>query len=86
MSNSSLSLEDKKRKILKSLCRLEASGLLRPPHSHQQILQMIAQVTNHQQTGSEAVCRPWFQTFFSLHRTSANGVCSASAGGRSFRS
>lgn len=52
LGNSSLSLEEKKRKILKSLSRLEASGLLQAPHSHNQILHMIAKVTNQPQTGS----------------------------------
>eukprot|EP00066_Takifugu_rubripes_P014258 XP_011603524.1 PREDICTED: ras GTPase-activating-like protein IQGAP3 [Takifugu rubripes] len=42
IANSSLSLEEKKRKILKSLCRLEALGALKPPHSENQILHMIA--------------------------------------------
>ncbi|TNN02041.1 hypothetical protein fugu_009528 [Takifugu bimaculatus] len=42
IANSSLSLEEKKRKILKSLCRLEALGVLKPPHSENQILHMIA--------------------------------------------
>lgn len=50
IANSSLSLEEKKRKILKSLCRLEASGVLKPPHSENQILHMIAKVTDHMQT------------------------------------
>lgn len=51
LSNSSLSLEEKKKKIVKSVSRLEASGLLEAPHSHSQILHMIAQVTNHRQAG-----------------------------------
>lgn len=55
IANSSLSLEEKKRKILKSLCRLEVLGVLKPPHSENQILQMIAKVTDHQQTGNKAV-------------------------------
>lgn len=54
IANSSLSLEEKKRKILKSLCRLEASGVLESPHSENQILHMIAKVTDHVQTGDEA--------------------------------
>lgn len=51
LGNSSLSLEEKKRKILKSVSRLEASGLLEAPHSHAQILHMIAKVSSHTQTG-----------------------------------
>lgn len=55
IANSSLSLEEKKRKILKSLCRLEALAVLKPPRSENQILQMIAKVTDHKQTGNEAM-------------------------------
>lgn len=51
LGNSRLSLEEKKRKIVKSVSRLEASGLLQAPDSHQQILHMIAKVTNRRQTG-----------------------------------
>lgn len=47
LSNSSLSLEEKKRKILKSLSRLEALGVLEAPHSHAQILHLIAKVSDH---------------------------------------
>ncbi|XP_038137117.1 ras GTPase-activating-like protein IQGAP3 [Cyprinodon tularosa] len=42
VANGNLSLEEKKRKILRSLCRLEALGVLRPPRAENQILQMIA--------------------------------------------
>ncbi|MEQ2202183.1 hypothetical protein XENOCAPTIV_026425 [Xenoophorus captivus] len=45
VANGNLSLEEKKRKILRSLCRLEALGVLRPPQADNQILQMITQVT-----------------------------------------
>lgn len=85
LSNSSLSLEEKKKKILKNVSRLEASGLLQAPHSHTHILHLIAKVTNHTQTGrgqppSQVLMKP-----SGHHRTSASGECSASAGGRSFR-
>lgn len=59
ITNSNLSLEEKKRKILKSICRLEALGVLKPPHSENQILHMIAKVTNHIQTGNEALFVGW---------------------------
>ncbi|XP_013856323.1 ras GTPase-activating-like protein IQGAP1 [Austrofundulus limnaeus] len=42
VANSNLSLLEKKRKILRSLHRLEGLGVLRPPQTHNQILQMIA--------------------------------------------
>ncbi|XP_067365190.1 ras GTPase-activating-like protein IQGAP3 isoform X2 [Channa argus] len=42
VANSNLTLEDKKRKILRSLRRLEGLGVLRAPESENQILQMIA--------------------------------------------
>ncbi|KAM4736638.1 ras GTPase-activating-like protein IQGAP3 isoform 2-T2 [Anableps anableps] len=42
VANGNLSLEEKKRKILRSLCRLEALGVLRPPRAEEKILQMIA--------------------------------------------
>lgn len=45
VANGNLSLEEKKRKILRSLHRLEGLGILRPPQSENQILQMIAKVT-----------------------------------------
>ncbi|XP_030605093.1 ras GTPase-activating-like protein IQGAP3 [Archocentrus centrarchus] len=42
VANGNLSLEEKKRKILRSLHRLEGLGILKPPQSENQILQMIA--------------------------------------------
>ncbi|XP_070691114.1 ras GTPase-activating-like protein IQGAP3 isoform X2 [Pempheris klunzingeri] len=42
VANGNLSLEEKKRKILRSLRRLEGLGVLRPPQTENQILQMIA--------------------------------------------
>ncbi|XP_039973636.1 ras GTPase-activating-like protein IQGAP3 isoform X2 [Xiphias gladius] len=42
VANSNLSLEEKKRKILRSLRRLEGLGVLRSPQTENQILQMIA--------------------------------------------
>lgn len=41
-ADSSLSLEEKKRKILRCLRRLETLGVLRPSQTHSQILHMIA--------------------------------------------
>lgn len=46
-ANANLSLEEKKRKILRCLRRLEGLGVLKPPQTESQILQMIAKVTNH---------------------------------------
>ncbi|XP_042339441.1 ras GTPase-activating-like protein IQGAP1, partial [Plectropomus leopardus] len=42
VANGNLSLEEKKRKILRCLRRLEGLGVLRPPQTENQILQMIA--------------------------------------------
>ncbi|XP_037640441.1 ras GTPase-activating-like protein IQGAP3 isoform X2 [Sebastes umbrosus] len=42
VANGNLSLEEKKRKILRSLRRLEGLGVLKPPQTENQILQMIA--------------------------------------------
>uniref|UniRef100_A0A4W6DI53 IQ motif containing GTPase activating protein 3 n=1 Tax=Lates calcarifer TaxID=8187 RepID=A0A4W6DI53_LATCA len=42
VANGNLSLEEKKRKILRSLRRLEGLGVLRPPQPENQILQLIA--------------------------------------------
>ncbi|XP_029282884.1 ras GTPase-activating-like protein IQGAP3 [Cottoperca gobio] len=42
VANGNLSLEEKKRKILRSLRRLEGLAVLKPPHADNQILQMIA--------------------------------------------
>ncbi|XP_010751537.2 ras GTPase-activating-like protein IQGAP3 isoform X2 [Larimichthys crocea] len=42
VANGNLSLEEKKRKILRSLRRLEGLGVLVPPQTENQILQMIA--------------------------------------------
>lgn len=86
LSNSSLSLEEKKRKIVKSLSRLEASGVLTAPHSHNQILHMIAQVTNPRRQEVARAAALVLMTSSELYRTSASGGCSVSAGGRSFRS
>lgn len=55
VANSNLSLEEKKRKILRSLRRLEGLGVLKPPDAENQILQMIAKVTNHKQTSKQEV-------------------------------
>ncbi|XP_041843644.1 ras GTPase-activating-like protein IQGAP3 isoform X2 [Melanotaenia boesemani] len=42
VANGNLSLEEKKRKVLRSLRRLEALEVLRPPQTENQILQMIS--------------------------------------------
>ncbi|KAM6910752.1 ras GTPase-activating-like protein IQGAP3 [Xenentodon cancila] len=42
VANSKLNLEEKKRKVLRCLRRLEALGVLRPPGTEDQVLQMIA--------------------------------------------
>uniref|UniRef100_A0A7N8X0J7 IQ motif containing GTPase activating protein 3 n=1 Tax=Mastacembelus armatus TaxID=205130 RepID=A0A7N8X0J7_9TELE len=60
VANGNLSLEEKKRKILRSLRRLEGLGVLRPPHPENQILQMIAkdirqQRLHRQRRGSEVM-------------------------------
>ncbi|KAM9309518.1 ras GTPase-activating-like protein IQGAP3 [Pholidichthys leucotaenia] len=60
VANGNLSLEEKKRKIVRSLRRLEALGVLTPPRSHDQILQMIAkdirqQRVHRQRRGAELV-------------------------------
>uniref|UniRef100_A0A8B9JXT3 IQ motif containing GTPase activating protein 3 n=1 Tax=Astyanax mexicanus TaxID=7994 RepID=A0A8B9JXT3_ASTMX len=48
IADSNLSLEEKKRKIQRSLRRLEALGVLTPPDSETQILQLIAKDIRHQ--------------------------------------
>lgn len=45
VANGNLSLEEKKRRILRCLRRLEGLGVLRPPKAEDQILRMIAKVT-----------------------------------------
>jgi len=47
VANGQLGLQEKKRKILRCLRRLEGLGVLRPAESSDQILQMIAKVTAH---------------------------------------
>lgn len=44
IADSNLTLEEKKRKIQRSLRRLEVLGVLTPPDSETQILQLIAKV------------------------------------------
>uniref|UniRef100_A0A673CMP7 IQ motif containing GTPase activating protein 3 n=1 Tax=Sphaeramia orbicularis TaxID=375764 RepID=A0A673CMP7_9TELE len=48
VADGNLRLEEKKRKIVRSLRRLEGMGVLRPPQSENQILQMIAKDIRHQ--------------------------------------
>ncbi|XP_007542790.1 ras GTPase-activating-like protein IQGAP3 isoform X1 [Poecilia formosa] len=52
VANGNLSLEEKKRKIVRSLRRLEALGVLRPPRAEEQVLQMVAKDIRQQR-----VCR-----------------------------
>ncbi|KAM8825687.1 ras GTPase-activating-like protein IQGAP3 [Synchiropus picturatus] len=60
VADGNLSLEEKKRKIIRSLRRLEALGVLQAPHSHTQILQMVVkdirqQRLRRQRRGAELV-------------------------------
>ncbi|XP_063054723.1 ras GTPase-activating-like protein IQGAP3 [Engraulis encrasicolus] len=48
VADGNLSLEEKKRKIHRSLRRLEVLGVLTPPNSENQILQLIAKDIRHQ--------------------------------------
>ncbi|XP_060777825.1 ras GTPase-activating-like protein IQGAP3 [Neoarius graeffei] len=48
IADSNLTLEEKKRKIQRSLRRLEALGVLTPPDSETRILQLIAKDIRHQ--------------------------------------
>ncbi|KAM6967424.1 ras GTPase-activating-like protein IQGAP3 [Aplochiton taeniatus] len=48
VADGNLSLEEKKRKIQRSLRRLESLGVLIPPNSETQILQLIAKDIRHQ--------------------------------------
>nr|XP_046254212.1 ras GTPase-activating-like protein IQGAP3 isoform X2 [Scatophagus argus]XP_046254213.1 ras GTPase-activating-like protein IQGAP3 isoform X2 [Scatophagus argus]XP_046254214.1 ras GTPase-activating-like protein IQGAP3 isoform X2 [Scatophagus argus] len=73
VANGNLSLEEKKRKILRSLRRLEGLGVLRPPQTESQILQMIAkdirqQRLHRQRRGAEL--QKLRQTLSSLHTKS----------------
>ncbi|KAM9352702.1 ras GTPase-activating-like protein IQGAP3 [Symphorus nematophorus] len=74
VANGNLSLEEKKRKILRSLCRLEGLGVLRSPQSENQILQMIAkdirqQRLHRQRRGAEL--QKLHQTLSSLQAKSS---------------
>ncbi|KAK7158385.1 hypothetical protein R3I93_009561 [Phoxinus phoxinus] len=48
VSDGSLTLQEKKRKILRNLRRLEALGTLGPPDTHTHMLQLIAKDIRHQ--------------------------------------
>ncbi|XP_077086091.1 ras GTPase-activating-like protein IQGAP3 [Siphateles boraxobius] len=48
VSDGSLTLQEKKRKIQRNLRRLEALGTLRPPDTHTHMLQLIAKDIRHQ--------------------------------------
>ncbi|XP_034534751.1 ras GTPase-activating-like protein IQGAP3 [Notolabrus celidotus] len=74
VANGNLSLEEKKRKIVRSLRRLEALGVLRPPQTENQILTMIAkdirqQRLHRQRRGAEL--QKLHQTLGSLQEKSS---------------
>ncbi|XP_028984021.1 ras GTPase-activating-like protein IQGAP3 isoform X1 [Betta splendens] len=74
VANGNLGVEEKKRKILRSLRRLELLGVLRPPEIENQILQMIAkdirqQRLRRQRRGAEL--SKLRQTLSSLHEKSS---------------
>ncbi|XP_045901398.1 ras GTPase-activating-like protein IQGAP3 isoform X2 [Micropterus dolomieu] len=74
VANGNLRLEEKKRKILRSLRRLEGLGVLRPPQSENLILQMIAkdirqQRLHRQRRGAEL--QKLHQTLSSLQAKSS---------------
>ncbi|XP_070767372.1 ras GTPase-activating-like protein IQGAP3 [Enoplosus armatus] len=74
VANGNLRLEEKKRKILRSLRRLEGLGVLRPPQSENQILLMIAkdirqQRLHRQRRGAEL--KKLHQTLSSLQAKSS---------------
>ncbi|KAG5271265.1 hypothetical protein AALO_G00177810 [Alosa alosa] len=70
VADGNLSLEEKKRKIQRSLRRLEALGVLTPPDSENQILQLIAKDIRHQRLyrqRRQAELVKLKQTLHSLH-------------------
>uniref|UniRef100_A0AAR2JB22 Ras-GAP domain-containing protein n=1 Tax=Pygocentrus nattereri TaxID=42514 RepID=A0AAR2JB22_PYGNA len=70
IADSNLTLEEKKRKIQRSLRRLEALGVLTPPDSETQILQLIAKDIRHQRLyrqRRQAELVKLKQTLHSLH-------------------
>ncbi|XP_030637038.1 ras GTPase-activating-like protein IQGAP3 isoform X2 [Chanos chanos] len=70
IADGNLSLEEKKRKIQRSLRRLEALGVLTPPDSETQILQLIAKDIRHQRLyrqRRQAELVKLRQTLHSLH-------------------
>ncbi|KAG9345332.1 hypothetical protein JZ751_009878 [Albula glossodonta] len=74
IADSKLSLEEKKRKIQRSLRRLEALGVLTPPDTEAQILQLIAKDIRHQRLyrqRRQAELVKLRQTLHSLHCKSA---------------
>ncbi|XP_028834928.1 ras GTPase-activating-like protein IQGAP3 [Denticeps clupeoides] len=74
IADGNLSLEEKKRKIQRSLRRLEALGVLSPPDSETQILQLIAKDIRHQRLyrqRRQAELVKLRQTLHSLHCKSA---------------
>ncbi|KAL7887531.1 hypothetical protein AOLI_G00052520 [Acnodon oligacanthus] len=70
IADSNLTLEEKKRKIQRSLRRLEALGVLTPPDTETQILQLIAKDIRHQRLyrqRRQAELVKLKQTLHSLH-------------------
>ncbi|KAG7469536.1 hypothetical protein MATL_G00129770 [Megalops atlanticus] len=70
IADGNLSLEEKKRKIQRSLRRLEALGVLTPPDTETQILQLIAKDIRHQRLyrqRRQAELVKLRQTLHSLH-------------------
>ncbi|XP_072572239.1 ras GTPase-activating-like protein IQGAP3 isoform X3 [Paramormyrops kingsleyae] len=70
IADGNLSLEEKKRKILRCLRRLEALGVLTPPDAEAQILQLIAKDIRHQRLyrqRRQAELVKLRQTLHSLH-------------------
>ncbi|XP_076842837.1 ras GTPase-activating-like protein IQGAP3 [Brachyhypopomus gauderio] len=70
IADSNLTLEEKKRKIQRSLRRLEALGVLTPPHTHTQVLQLIAKDIRHRRLyrqRRQAELVKLKQTLHSLH-------------------
>ncbi|KAL4646730.1 ras GTPase-activating-like protein IQGAP3 [Arapaima gigas] len=74
IADGNLSLEEKKRKIQRSLRRLEALGVLTPPDTEAQILQLIAKDIRHQRLyrqRRQAELVKLRQTLHSLHSKSS---------------
>ncbi|KAM9853558.1 ras GTPase-activating-like protein IQGAP3 [Aulostomus maculatus] len=74
VSDCNVTLGVKKRKIERYLCHLEGLGILTPPHSHNQILLMIAKDVRHQHAHRQhrrEELKKLRQTINSLHAKSS---------------